>query len=393
MSLAFQTRSQSLRAEAIRRLGLLDHVDDHRFDRVIRLAQKLFDVPVVAINIVDDTAQHTIAAIGKPTDSLPLSDSVCSTTVEQTDALVLNDARQDERFQQSSLVTGEFGMRFYAGHPLVAPSGQRVGVLCVADSEVRDFSRTELEILADLAAWAEDELIKSDDLLESTEVQERLLPQRKMAVPGFDFAGGSVAQRHVSGDYFDWQELDDGIQIVLADVMGKGLTAAVIAAGVRGVMRGVSRFNTLAESFRRLSISLIEDLDDSGCLVTMFAARVDPHSGRMEWIDAGHGLTVILNADGSKKRWLGGSDLPLGVSADPTYEVHTDVLGPGETLLIASDGLLDFFESPRLALDYVTTIQAAGATPAELVDQLLRLSNLRPHSDDVTVTALRRWPN
>ncbi|WP_298891254.1 SpoIIE family protein phosphatase [uncultured Serinicoccus sp.] len=378
------------RVEALERLEVLDAPPEGRFDRVVRLAQQLFDVPVVAVNLLDAHAQHTIAALGMECGSVPLEDSFCAHTIQQSDTLVVPDARLDARFRQTALVAGDPHVRFYAGHPLRAPGGQAIGSLCLASGEPRGFSVTEQRLLGDLATWVEEELVRSDDRLEAEQVQRRLVPRRPLGLEGYDVAGGAAAARSVSGDFYDWQQLPDGFQVVLADVMGKGLTAAILAAGVRAVLRGTSRFNPLTESFGRLAASMAEDLDETGSFVTMFAARLTPETGALDYVDAGHGLAVIIDATASTARLLSSEDLPIGTLDDDTWQTHQDVLAPGETLAVVSDGILDLFDEPWDAVDSGRQLSGMCATAQELVDEILARAAHHVVTDDVTALVVRR---
>lgn len=290
------------------------------------------------------------------------------------------------------MVTAEQGIRFYAGHPLRAPGGQRVGSLCLAGDRPRDFSPSEQRMLADLASWVEDELVRSDDRLEAEQVQRRLVPRRPLGLEGYDIAGGNAPARSVSGDFYDWQQLPDGLQVVLADVMGKGLTAAILAAGIRAVLRGTSRFNPLPESFGRLAASMADDLDDTGSFVTMFAARLTPETGRLQYVDAGHGLAVIIDPTASTARLLDSDDLPIGTVDGDSWHTHEDVLAPGETLAVVSDGILDLFDEPWDAVETGRELSGVCATAQDLVDEIPARAAHHVVTDDVTALVVRRAP-
>lgn len=380
------------RVEALDLLDLLDQPTGDRFDRVIRLAQQVFDVPVVAVNLVDAHSQHTIAALGKPLDSMPRDQSFCSRTVAQEQTLVVPDASRDPRFADLDMVAGPPHVRFYAGHPLHAPGGHRVGSLCLAGDRPREFSESEGRLLADLASWVEEELARTDDRLEAEQVQRRLVPRQVLGLDGYDIAGGSAPARAVSGDFYDWQRLDDGYQVVVADVMGKGLTAAILAAGVRAVLRGTSRFNPLSESFQRLAASMAEDLESTGSFVTMFAGRITPETGRLQFVDAGHGLAVIADASSQQARLLWSEDLPIGAVEDDTWTTQEEVLAPGETLMVISDGVLDLFTDPYDAIDSGRELCGQSATAQELVDRILATVAEHVVTDDVTALVVRRAP-
>ncbi|KUG53308.1 hypothetical protein AVL62_00400 [Serinicoccus chungangensis] len=216
------------------------------------------------------------------------------------------------------------------------------------------------------------------------------MPRRPLGLEGYDVAGGGAPARSVSGDFYDWHELPDGFQVVLADVMGKGLTAAILAAGLRAVLRGASRYNTLAQALRRVAASMADDLNETGAFVTIFAARLTPETGALEYVDAGHGLAVIIDATASSARLLTSEDLPIGAVDDDTWESHEDVLAPGETLAVVSDGILDLFDEPWDAVETGRELSGVSATAQDLVDEILARAAHHVVTDDVTALVVRR---
>lgn len=364
--------------------------DVDRFDRVVRLAQHVFDVPMVAVHLVDDRVLHPIANTGLPPDDMPRDGTFCAAAVDSGQRLVVPDARDDERFDRAPFVVGDPHVRFYAGEPLTGPGGQAVGTLCLLDERPRQLSEQESKLLRDLADWVEKELALDAEGAQAREVQRRLLPRDAVNVLGYDVAGRSTPARNVGGDYFDWQLLSDGqLQVVVADVMGKGITAAVLAAGVRSVMRGTSRFNGLAESVRRTSASIEEDLVAVSSFVTMFAARLVPASGEIRYVDAGHGLAIIIQTDGEIRR-LSSKDLPLGALPEDTWEIRRDRLQPGETLLVVSDGILDLFPDAWTAVKAAVALSEDVPTADGMAAAIAGIGAGEPLDDDVTAVVVRR---
>lgn len=369
------------------------HPDDlrgERFDRVVRLAQQLFGVPVVAVNLVDERTQSSLAIAGFDHFEVPRIDTFCASTVDSGKALVITDAAADERFKDNPSVTGFPYIRFYAGQPLFALGDQAVGTLCLIDQHPRPFSPLDSRMLRDLAGWVEQELVADADGAQAREVQRRLLPRHEILVPGYQVAGESVPARNVGGDYFDWQILDqDVVQVVVADVMGKGMGAAVVAAGLRTVIRGSSRFNDLAQSIGRAAMSMEDDLTDTGTFVTLFAARLTPATGDLEYVDAGHGLALIIEATGNVRR-LVSRDLPMGAVPADSWAPQQDRLEPGDTLLVVSDGILDLFPDARAAVKAGVTLSADARDAQELVRRISGVGGGQPLDDDITVVAVRR---
>jgi hypothetical protein len=379
------------RLNALRELRLLDTPAEERFDRIVRLAKRLFDVPIVAINLIDEDDVFTKSAIGMPSGTHSSRQGGFSPlTVESGELLVVPDASLDPRFAGTSSVTGDAHVRFFAGAPLAAPGGEVVGVLCLVDHQPRQLSAGEHVVLEDLVGWVESELAVDADAVQVKEIQRRLLPKHSPTIPGYDVAGRCQPALNVGGDYYDWHLLDESLlQITLADVMGKGLSAAVIAAGIRTALRVSSRFNTLTEAVRRTAAGMQDDFDDSGTFATLFTARLRPSQGHLEYVDAGHGLAVIVSVQG-ETRHLGSRDLPLGADLDATWVSHEERLEPGDTLIVVSDGLLDVFPDPAEAVRAARSLAGSGLTSDEMADRILEASVGHPLEDDLTALVVRR---
>jgi hypothetical protein len=382
------TTGERERLAALQELDILDTPPEERFDRIVRLAKRLFDVPIALISLIDEDRQWNKASVGGVPDQVPRHESVCDHTIRQDHALVVPDLLQDPRFDQLPLVRKQPGLRFYAGHPLSA-AGQRVGSLCIVGTEPRELSAAEYDVLADLASWAEKELADQEELTQAGEVQRKLLPRHTPDLPGYTIAGSCVTARQVGGDFYDWFELADGVQLELADVMGKGIGAAIIAAGVRAVLRGASRFNDLAQAVTRAAASVENDLAETGTFVTTFCARLDPGSGRLDYVDAGHGLAVIVGSDGGYRRLFRGG-LPLGAIPGETWDADSTRLDPGEWLVVVSDGWAELYDTPREGLEAVRAAAVGCTDAASLVERMAALADERVPTDDVTIVVLHR---
>lgn len=383
--------AEQARVEAVHELGLLDTPPEERFDRVVRLATRLFGVPTAAVNLIDRDRLYVKSAVGAPAGaSVPRETAFCPRTVETREPLVVRDAREDTDWAENPAVTGEPHVRFYAGRPLSGPRGEVVGALCLVDQQPRELSPADLALLDDLAGWVETELAADEDAVQAKEIQRRLLPRKPPEVLGYDIAGRCQPAYHVGGDYFDWHLLDDTmVQITLADVMGKGLAAAVIAGGLRTAMRVSSRSHTLMESVRRTAEGLQDDFNDSGTFATLFSARLRPQQGHLEYVDAGHGLAVLLSP-GSPTRQLSSRDLPLGAQAGSLWTSHEARLLPGDTLIVVSDGLLDAFDSPRDAVRAAEALVATGVSADEMADRIVAAGSRAQLADDLTAVVCRR---
>ena len=384
------TVSERARVRALLELNVLDTEPEERFDRVVRFAQRLFDVPKVAVNLVADERLFTKSAVGLPLGDVRRDLSFCSHTVNRPEPLVVPDLREDPRFADHPSVTSG-AVRFYAGQPLAAPGGELVGALCLVDEEPRELSEHELEILGDLGRWVERELAVDADELQAREVQRRLLPYRPVAVEGYQVAGTCVPARLVGGDFYDWMMVDDTLQLVLSDVMGKGLTASVLCAGIRATLRGASSFNPLPEAVRRTAVAMADDFAETSTYATLFACRIEPGSGDLEYIDAGHGLTLIVSPDGEARR-LTSYGLPLGTFTDEVWLAQHDVLAPGETLFLVSDGVFDIHPDEPAVIAAASRLVQEYDSAAEIAAHIERYARALELEDDLTAVVVRRLP-
>lgn len=139
-------------------LGLLGTAAEERFDRVTRLAVKLFDVPIALVTLLDADRQWFKANTGLDASETPREHSFCAHAIASSEILQVPDATIDPRFQENPLVTGDPEIRFYAGCPVRAPNGVPVGTVCVIDRVPREMEASDLDALRDLAAIVEDEI-------------------------------------------------------------------------------------------------------------------------------------------------------------------------------------------------------------------------------------------
>jgi PAS domain-containing protein len=228
------------------------------------------------------------------------------------------------------------------------------------------------------------------ELRRAAQVQASLLPSRGLDVPGFDLAARFVPAGSVGGDFYDWQRLPDGLVVTLADVMGKGPAAAILAATTRSVLHAQPRLHDVAGTLAATERAMDADLVNAGAFVTMFRAYVDVADGSVSYTDAGHGLTFIVAADGSARR-LSATGLPLGIAPGPARTSAQAQLAPGDLLVTFSDGVLDAIGGSMADLDQIGRAVRGSASAEEAADAVLALVGDAQHpDDDLTVVTLLR---
>ncbi|MDE3031827.1 MAG: sensor domain-containing diguanylate cyclase [Acidobacteriota bacterium] len=142
-------------------LGILDSGAEERFDRITRLAQRLFGVPTALVTFVDDDRQWFKSRIGLDLTETPRDISFCGHAIANDEIMTVPDASADVRFFDNPLVQDKPNIRFYAGCPISGPNGSRLGTLCIIDQEPREMTDEEMSSLRDLAAMVESEIATS----------------------------------------------------------------------------------------------------------------------------------------------------------------------------------------------------------------------------------------
>ncbi|MDD5199045.1 MAG: GAF domain-containing protein, partial [Terrimicrobiaceae bacterium] len=150
--------NETQRQQSLESLNILETAIEERFERVTRLAARLIGVPIAAITMVDSGRQWFKSIQGMDATETSREVSFCGHTILGDGPFVVEDATQDERFADNPLVTGGPRIRFYAGHPVHSPDGQRIGALCVIDNEPRKLTRSQMDDLKDLAAMVDVEI-------------------------------------------------------------------------------------------------------------------------------------------------------------------------------------------------------------------------------------------
>lgn len=296
--------------------------------------------------------------------------------------------------------------------PVVGRRG-RLGVLALAEREVRGgtapFSATDAETLALFAAQAAvalesavlhreaiERLRLERELELAAAVQRELLPSVLPELPGFQLAARNQSSRRLGGDVFDVIEAGDGLFLMLGDVAGKGVPAALMAASVQSAVRVLMLSQPpLTEVARQLHAHLLRTTPVNK-FATMFLAYLHG-DGALEYLSAGHNPVVVAAADGTTAL-LGASGPPLGLLPSSTFVASRTVLAEGSLLLAYTDGLSEAvdaadeeFGTPRIA---ALAAAARGAAVAEVVARLFaavdRHTGGAPLHDDRTVLAVKR---
>ena len=150
--------NETLRLQTLNALKILDTPQEERFERITKLAQRLLDVPIALISLVDENRIWFKSNQGLETTEMPRVRALCDYALLCETLFVVEDATKDDRFCDNPIVTDAPGVRYYAGCPISAQDGSRLGTLCVLDTEPRQVAPENIELMRDLGQMVEDEL-------------------------------------------------------------------------------------------------------------------------------------------------------------------------------------------------------------------------------------------
>ncbi len=308
------------------------------------------------------------------------------------------------------------GAQHLLGVPIAA-DGTVKGLLLVGDKESRrgigpfpESDRRTLELLATQAAIALDNAELHRQALDkerlereielASEIQGQILPKSVPDVDGWSIVGWNRPARHIGGDYFDLfapRPESASLALVVGDVSGKGVPAALLVSTLHSSLRLLlERMPLCPELLARLNRHILES-STSNKFITLFVGELDPGSGALAYLNAGHNPAVLVRADGRVEQ-LGPGGLPIGLMPTATFRREQLALAPGDLLCLYSDGITEAAapDDEEFGLDCLVSLLRDGrAMPIADLRQSIESAVESfvagtAQSDDQTLLLLRR---
>ncbi len=326
--------------------------------------------------------------------------------------LLINDPGTDERFRN---VKWDESVRSLLCAPLMAKS-KLTGILTVYNKKGDGlFDESDQRLLSIIAAQSaqvvenarlyQEEQAYQESLREmkmASGIQKKMLPSSPPEIGGYAIDGRNLTAQSVGGDYYDYIQMDDSKWLVcLADISGKGMSAALLMSNLQAILRGhVLHLNSPSEILKHANIQLYRSTHAEK-FATVFLGMVNTKTNTLQFSSAGHEYPFLMSLDGRSRRLIA-NGLPLGIFDMCEYEDATIELKPGDSLFVYSDGITESmnqaeveFGEERLAEELVSA-GADRCEPAKLIDIIFNAcfaySDNQQLFDDMTALVLSRNP-
>jgi serine phosphatase RsbU (regulator of sigma subunit) len=343
----------------------------------------------------------------------PISGTVAARVMSERAAFLSGDAPNDERLEEMNHSIFAQQVRSIMCAPLMGPTHNPLGVIHVETSDVRHvFTQADLDVLVSVAILAgqaveyarmHHSLLEHDrqkrDLAMAKEVQTHFLPAQRPEVPGYSFFDFYRPAEEVAGDYYDYIELPDGrLAMVVADVAGKGVTAALLMARLCSDVRyTLITSPSPAEALRRLNEQMCAHRGDNA-FVTMILCVLDPAAHTLTTVNAGHAPPLLRNAALEVVALDADSaGLPLGVNRAAHYDQCARELAAGDTVICFTDGVNEAMNMEDQIYGLESVCRLVARSPAEvthvgqaLVADVRAFSQGRLQSDDICLLCFGR---
>jgi serine phosphatase RsbU (regulator of sigma subunit) len=345
-------------------------------------------------------------------ETIRISRTIVNQVLDTQQAVLSADAASDSRFEMSQSIA-DFRIRSMMCAPLVNGDGRSIGVLQLDTSDNRGrFQQDDLDVLAGIAGQAAIAIDNAQlheaairqhqierDLKLAHKVQQGLLPSRPPKIEGYHFFDFYEAANQVGGDFYDYVSLPGGrMAMVLADVSGKGISAALVMAKLSADVRySLATEATIAQAVQQINSGFVKSGWEDR-FVTFVLSVLDPIRHEITLVNAGH-MPPFLRYGKGKVEPIGDeiSGIPLGVDEGFEYESKTIPLGPGEFLATFTDGFSEAMNAKnelygldRLRERIGHPVKDVADLGHVILDDVKSFVGGHPQSDDMCLVCLGR---
>lgn len=340
-----------------------------------------------------------------------ISKTVSNLVLNEKKSIMAFDAMMDDRLKEGESVIGQ-RIRSIMCAPLW--SEEKILGMIYIDSQTKPnlFSEDDLQLMTvftnmvavkienlRLTVVEAEKLAMDKELNAAIEIQKNLLPSSPPKVEGYDIGALNIACKGVGGDYYDFlTDRDEGIGIVVADVAGKGLSAALLMSNLQATLKAIS--STWDQCISLLSQSINKTICDnivSNRFISFFIGCLHPETGEIQYCNAGHNPPVLLKKNGEESRFKEGGPV-LGILPDGQFNLGAGNLEPGDILVLYSDGVTEaenpaeeeFGEARLIASVRKHAAKSSHEIIESVEEDIETFSSGTPQADDITLIVVKR---
>ncbi len=384
-------------------------------EQIVTLVFEAVPADRCVIMMRDEGSEELRVAVARLRDrvgevgEIRVSRNVLDEVVIRGKSVLTSDAQHDPRFASGTMVLQ--GVRAVLAVPLGV--SEKVFGIIYADSPISEgrFTEDHLKVLTTLASVAairvenarlvearlERERLERELALAS-EIQQRFQPTAPPHIAGYELQGISFPCYEIGGDYYDFIEREDGrLVIALGDVSGKGTAAALLMSSLHAAIHAQSAsHDSLVATISAVNRYLADNIP-ANRFVTLFYAELDPDSGSLAFLNAGHNPPLIVHSAGTVEQLASGG-LPLGIKPDAEYREGRTQMQPGDVLVIYSDGVTEAvsptgeeFGPTRLYEVVSRNVEASAAGIRDRIESsLTKFAQGTSAADDITLVIVKR---
>jgi sigma-B regulation protein RsbU (phosphoserine phosphatase) len=341
-----------------------------------------------------------------------ISRTILNEALHSKEAILSADAANDARFDSSQSIA-DLQIRSVMCAPLIDGEGTALGVIQLDTMDQRHrFQKDDLDVLASIASQAATAIDNAQlheaslqqqavaqDLAMAHKVQRGLLPSAPPRVTGYHFFDFYESAYQVGGDYYDYIELADGrVAVVIGDVTGHGVPAALVMAKLSGEVRfDLASAPTAAAALNRINASFCRSGWEDR-FVTFVIVIIDPQKHEITIANAGH-MTPLVRSPSGTVESIGEEEagLPLGVVADYEYTQVTRSLDAGDVVTLYTDGISeamneagDLYTIERLTQQLRSPVKNVAGLGRHILEDVKRFVGTRAQNDDMCLASFGR---
>src|SRR5688572_11880491 len=381
---------------------------------ILRIVREEVRIDRSTVFLVDHERRELLSLVAQDVEGnairIPMSTGIAGAVASTGEIIDIPDAYQDTRFNASVDVSLAYRTRDVFCMPILNRTGHTVGVLELLNRSSA-FRTDDLEFLRSVSvhmgialenAWLHRQLLEKrkmeQELVLAREIQQNLCPGLPSKCNGVEIAASSTMCEAVGGDYLDYYLLKNGrFIIMLGDVSGKGIGAALVMTSLHATCRALLRH---VESLERITLILNESLIETTraqTFVTLIGVLVDPDAGKLHCVRAGHLPPLLVDSTGTPTWLEQGGALPIGLFSDLKVQLESYDITRGSALVLYSDGVTEtengsgeHFGLSRLnAVTREHLEKPASAIHDGVRDSLKAFMGERRQTDDSTLVVLK----